>query len=569
MARGMEKKKALTPAQQRRQETRRTTGKYDNYKHVPSTLTLGDDGTMEWLTPEPDPAPIPTVEPRKVTYSFREQQARLQEDFEKHFSDVPTRFFTTNFSENYQWKAGNHTYDNTAYRYYDDSAQALLDTMPHLLEKTNDDIREWIQTHGILDNSGERMTVSKLARSVTTKDDETRDIDAILEHTQGATNAGFYENRYGTIKEPKIDVEVPCWRHRPTCNPECKDCTTHTIIVADKNRPTHPIGYYHYRFQPNSSLVSRRELAGLVRLGTMTDNPHILSDYMRLNNKLLPKDEQEQLSEKRKKIASLDGDEYRKALAHYRLEDGLTRSKQTALFHQTVTEKILDKQAEGANFHAQRHYWENMERGTIARSFEEKKNPDKTHAEWAHTSPMTHYFSDLEADNDTDITQVRDFEREVMTVMGKLPKPKDGAAPALRIRKLGKHDGKNYSVTGLYTPTHNTIVVSEKDSGSFIHEYGHYIDHVVADNASLSTSFRSIVADYKRALPPDLDRRDYYTTPTEVYARAFEIWAHEKQGITSSRVLHENQYKEAPEYKPLHDPDLKQRFFTLFDKLVE
>ena len=149
--------------------------------------------------------------------------------------------------------------------------------------------------------------------------------------------------------------------------------------------------------------------------------------------------------------------------------------------------------------------------------------------------------------------------------MDKLPPMAEDRKPELRLRKLGKH-----RATGVFFPHKNTIAVDIRDSSSFIHEYGHYIDLTVKNNQSLNNEFTSVTKEYSSALKmPDVmgeGKREYYTTPTEVHSRAFEMYAHERLGI-NNRLLNPDKFNEF-DYKPFKDnPELKEKTFAFFDKV--
>ena len=80
-----------------------------------------------------------------------------------------------------------------------------------------------------------------------------------------------------------------------------------------------------------------------------------------------------------------------------------------------------------------------------------------------------------------------------------------------------------------------------------IHEYGHLIDYKMYDGAlSLSEEFRDIIKAYTKEvnkLPEDnyvAKKRKYFTTPTEIFARGFELYMSKR--IESSFLKDANTY---------------------------
>src|SRR5699024_2039384 len=144
-----------------------------------------------------------------------------------------------------------------------------------------------------------------------------------------------------------------------------------------------------------------------------------------------------------------------------------------------------------------------------------------------------------------------------------IPPSPTGREPSLRIRYLGKH-----KATGVFFPHANTIAVDVRDSSSFVHEYGHYVDLVTQDNASVGRGFREVVDSYSRKveMPAGMESKSgYYSTPTEVYARGFEMYAHERLGV-DNRLLRKDKFDRF-DFEPFQrDPELKEKMFDLFDE---
>lgn len=232
---------------------------------------------------------------------------------------------------------------------------------------------------------------------------------------------------------------------------------------------------------------------------------------------------------------------------------------------QETLRKLQESQAESRNIISQRKYLTSRE-GGVATAWMDKKNPDKVHQDLMRTTKLNKVFRKVEIDNDVDPSEYADFVRSYDEVKDKLPPIPEDRKPELRIRKLGKHHA-----SGVFFPHNNTIAVDVHDSSSFVHEYGHYLDLVVKDSQSLNREFQSITNDYSSRLkiPEGSGRkRDYYTTPTEVHSRFFEVYAHERLGI-SNRLVRAEDFTQF-DYRPImSDKKLKERAFTFFDKVFK
>ncbi|MGN9009013.1 ArdC-like ssDNA-binding domain-containing protein, partial [Ligilactobacillus salivarius] len=234
--------------------------------------------------------------------------------------------------------------------------------------------------------------------------------------------------------------------------------------------------------------------------------------------------------------------------------------EQRQLRNQAV-DSISDYLEDTYNLTLQMQYEVDIEAQTHARSWQTKKNINKATLDAMEKSSLKQDFKDLELDNDVDIDKFRKLEPEIRETVKFLPKSTNDEKPILRFRKLGNHHA-----TGLFVPFNNTLAVDFRSyeskseyrpSGvgieSFIHEYGHFLDYN-ANNSELSKDgqtrqyanrFKHILSmqdDFKEILHQtqhEIQNRvanglkmsshfiNYYTTPTEVYARAFEVYSSE------------------------------------------
>lgn len=183
-------------------------------------------------------------------------------------------------------------------------------------------------------------------------------------------------------------------------------------------------------------------------------------------------------------------------------------------------------------------------------------------------------FRKVEVDTETyegqpfDYKEFAQVERDFASIVDKLPHA--DAKPELRFRKLGKH-----KAWGLYSPFLNIIAVDIRHTESMIHEYGHYLDFKHSSKVYSETpAFSPIIDGYREKLielsklevhANILSKLDYYITPTEVFARAFELWVHGTI-VSHSTVLHSSEtYNNCAEY--LAFQNMKEMIFSYFESI--
>ena len=197
-----------------------------------------------------------------------------------------------------------------------------------------------------------------------------------------------------------------------------------------------------------------------------------------------------------------------------------------------------------------------------------------------------------------DYNLFRKVEEDFEEICNKLPHA--SAQPELKLRKLGKH-----KATGLYAPFLNILAVDVRNTESFIHEYGHYLDykHGGKENYSLRDDFEHIITSYsnnfkiiskkkeddlltrlmkasKESIPSvvSLEEKrlsselellkqtekmfDYFTTPTEIFARGFELWVFETITSNSSLLKNREEYSNRIEYASFNG--IKESLFAFF-----
>lgn len=167
---------------------------------------------------------------------------------------------------------------------------------------------------------------------------------------------------------------------------------------------------------------------------------------------------------------------------------------------------------------------------------------------------------------DFDYNEFRNVEEAWEKIVDRLPQGM--VSPELKFRKLGKH-----KATGLYHPTFNIIAVDVRDTTSFIHEFGHYLDFTYQggeEECSLQDDFADILASYQDTLPRNTSKYAYFKTPTEVFARGFELWVFETLISDSPLLQDKRAYYGAPEYLAFKNckKELINYYNNLFGKIT-
>lgn len=225
----------------------------------------------------------------------------------------------------------------------------------------------------------------------------------------------------------------------------------------------------------------------------------------------------------------------------------------------------------------QQEYIKDIDKQTRASAWETKKNINQETQLVMDNSNLNESFASIELDNDVDLKLFKQFEDEMVRVKPILPTT--DAKAILRLRKLG-----NYKALGLYRPGNNTIAVDfrdgrDDDNGytpgragiqSFIHEYGHFIDFTAQDeNLSMEPEFQDIVRRYQdniSTLDPEsyvVQKSEYYGTPTEVFARGFEMYV-SQAGLDSSFIKSKDTYVTSDEYR-IFDQFMQQKLTRYFE----
>lgn len=168
--------------------------------------------------------------------------------------------------------------------------------------------------------------------------------------------------------------------------------------------------------------------------------------------------------------------------------------------------------------------YDRVQKSDYAKSFETKRNiPTKIQASMDSTKFLKYGFGFVEFDEQFDLEKLPDIEEQWGLIHKALPQSEQ--KPELRFRKI-----EHRKAHGVYFPAFDCITISVRNVNSMLHEYGHHIDFTYDkdQNLSMSDEFRPILKGYQKNLSDGGVYKgsmlNYFLTPTEVFARAFEIY---------------------------------------------
>lgn len=192
-----------------------------------------------------------------------------------------------------------------------------------------------------------------------------------------------------------------------------------------------------------------------------------------------------------------------------------------------------------------------------AKFFQQKKNINKEKRQAMHklSDLLKDYVKGVEIDNDVDLNKLNKLIPTIKETFPLLPKAQDGIKPILRFRKL-----RNLKAIGVYTCFNDTIALDFRSIGNitglqaFVHEYGHFLDYHSESETALSITDSKFV---NGVLDPVINYLkkfrntgfmnqgkfgfDYLCTPTEVFARAFEVYV-SFLGLNNSLIESKSHY---------------------------
>lgn len=183
--------------------------------------------------------------------------------------------------------------------------------------------------------------------------------------------------------------------------------------------------------------------------------------------------------------------------------------------------------------------------------YEDKKNQDPAHVEAGRRSEFAKDFGHIEVDDGMDLKKFHKLSNEYADYKRFLPRDKQTAN--LRFRMTGRHHA-----TGTYHPTFHNIAVDPRHPSSFTHEYFHHLDWTSEHGrqVSMDPDFQHIVRHYQETVDQSQIHgdKDNYLAPTEIFARAGELWMHERvKGKTTNFLSDDKEYQTRFDYQPLND----------------
>lgn len=196
----------------------------------------------------------------------------------------------------------------------------------------------------------------------------------------------------------------------------------------------------------------------------------------------------------------------------------------------SVCDRLIKQMVRQCKINQRKRIYEKVQSKDYALSFMTKKNiPDKV-VRAMQNSLFNDWFGFVEFDELTDLNVIKEIEKEFKAFQLFLFGEKGNVTNniALRFRRLGHH-----KASGLYYPSVGCICIDIKWANSFVHEYGHMLDYTNGEKSD-SIGFRVILDEYENILKKTVEEQnielkgkynlDYYLTPTEVFARTFEIY---------------------------------------------
>ena len=183
--------------------------------------------------------------------------------------------------------------------------------------------------------------------------------------------------------------------------------------------------------------------------------------------------------------------------------------------------------------------------GDYAKSFMLKKRISVRVSEAMQTSLFNQYFGFVEFDDETDVTKAEEVAKEFAALWETYLTGIDSTKHVIRFRKLGHH-----KAIGLYYPAFGCLCVDYRAPHSLVHEYGHLIDFS-CEQLSAAADFYAIRTAYKERLERNMAENEalsarmkgktkynmaYYLTPTEIFARCFELYVALHLKVRSSIV---------------------------------
>lgn len=209
--------------------------------------------------------------------------------------------------------------------------------------------------------------------------------------------------------------------------------------------------------------------------------------------------------------------------------------------------------------------------GDYALSFMTKKHIPRETLRAMSESGFNAYFGYVEYDEDVDLPLVEEVLKEFSAVKDAFLGGVDSTLEVIRFRKLGHHHA-----AGIYFPEVHCMCVDVRYPSSLIHEYGHLIDFTYGE-LSMKADFERVKELYGQRLRKAADQTgnevlkgstkynlDYYLTPTEIFARCFEVWMVFVNNVDNSIIPKE---KVESSFAHPHDEEMLKAVRDYFDAL--
>lgn len=242
---------------------------------------------------------------------------------------------------------------------------------------------------------------------------------------------------------------------------------------------------------------------------------------------------------------------------HYRggyySDYGVTNSLENNAFIDWISQYLFDT----FSFILQAQAEQRDASNSHAKFFQQKKNINKEKRQAMHklSDLLKDYVKGVEIDNDVDLNKLNKLIPTIKETFPLLPKAQDGSKPILRFRKL-----RNLKAIGVYTCFNDTIALDFRSIGNitglqaFVHEYGHFLDYHSESETALSITDSKFVNGVLDPVVNYLKKFrntgfmnqgkfgfDYLCTPTEVFARAFEVYV-SFLGLNNSLIESKSHY---------------------------
>ena len=254
---------------------------------------------------------------------------------------------------------------------------------------------------------------------------------------------------------------------------------------------------------------------------------------------------------------------YRQTLEGHLRSCWLVRMGRQGAYRKAVSALLDDEGDQQANY----RFLARMAGKHSATVYEDKKNRDPAHDAAGKASRFAEDFGRVEVDDSVDLDKFSKISREYGEYRKLLPA--SSVKPDLRFRMTGRH-----RATGVYTMLsgRRNMAVDPRYPSSFTHEWFHHLDFSSVDGKQLSRDpeFKAIVTHYRETIDREAMKGtdpDRYLAPTEIFARAGELWMRARDrraGGRSSFLDVDEAYDHEFSYKPLLD--MKDEVLAFMDK---